>query len=501
MAVAVSRKILIVTSELAPFAKTGGLADMAAALADHLKAMGHEVRVVLPYYACVKKSGIQTESVLDSMCVWMGQSEIWCSVRSTKTRGGVPVLLIEQDAFFDRQGLYHDAAYNDYYDNPSRFGFFSRAALQASIDTGFEPDVVQINDWQSAPVAAYLKIWYWNHPTLGKAACALTIHNVAYQGTYDAGNYRWLGFHPGHLVPDIFEDFGRLNLLKGGIHYADVVNTVSPTHAKEITAPHGGFGLAPYLTNKGDCFKGILNGVDYADWSPENDKLIPAQYSLKNMKGKAVCKAELQKTFGLAPEPNTPVIGLVGRLAAQKGLSLVRDVIEWAVQGMHVQFAVLGSGDPDLEVYFAELTRKYPGKIGAHIGFNNGLAHLVEAGSDFFLMPSLYEPCGLNQMYSLRYGTLPIVRATGGLEDTVENYDEAAGTGTGFKFWDPTQPALYFTIGWAVSTYYDRKHHMKQLIENAMKKDFGWDATVKEYLAFFEQAIAAKKAFDEAHRI
>jgi starch synthase len=272
-----------------------------------------------------------------------------------------------------------------------------------------------------------------------------------------------------------------------------MVNTVSPTYADETRTPEGGYGLAPYLNNKGANYIGILNGVDYREWNPEVDKLIPANYTTKNLNGKKICKKELQKRLGLDEDENIPIIGIVSRFAFQKGLHLVAEVIESIVSDMVVQFAILGSGDNALEKYYGSLPNKYKGKIGSYIGFSNELAHLVEAGSDFFLMPSLYEPCGLNQIYSLKYGTLPIVRATGGLVDTVEQYDEKMGKGTGFKFWEPTSKSIYYTVGWAVSTYYDRKEHIKNMMLESMSKKFSWEDSAKAYEKAYEKAIANKK--------
>jgi starch synthase len=285
-------------------------------------------------------------------------------------------------------------------------------------------------------------------------------------------------------------------MLKGGIHFADTVNTVSPTYARETTSSHGGFGLAPYLTNKGDNYRGILNGVDYGIWSPEKDAYIPKRYSAKNPAGKAECKRLLQKEFLLREDPGVALIGIVGRFVHQKGFELVAGCVEQILSAMHTQFVVLGSGEGRLESYFGDLPRRYPGRAGSFIGFNNRLAHLIEAGCDFFCMPSMHEPCGLNQLYSLRYGTLPIVRATGGLDDTVTNYDEATGSGTGFKFWEPTSKALFYTVGWAISTYYDRKYHMAQLISNAMSQDFSWNRSAQEYVSLYRKAMANKKAYD-----
>ncbi len=327
---------------------------------------------------------------------------------------------------------------------------------------------------------------------MSNAASILTIHSLAHQGVYDAKDYPYLGLQWGNFTTDKFEDYGRINFLKGGIVFADAVNTVSPNYANETRTPLGGMGLAPYLNNKGASYVGILNGCDYEQWDPTIDPLLPARYSPADLSGKALNKAELQRRFGLEVNPNIPLIGSVGRLAGQKGMSLLAAVIESAVREMVVQFVVLGSGEKALEHYFGDLPGRFPGQIGSFIGYNNDLAHLIEAGADFFVMPSLYEPCGLNQMYSLKYGTLPIVRATGGLDDTVINYNETDGSGTGFKFWEPTAAALYYTIGWAVSTYFDRPDHLLQMIQAGMVQDFSWQRSAKAYIAMYRQALQNK---------
>jgi len=318
----------------------------------------------------------------------------------------------------------------------------------------------------------------------------VTIHNIAHQGVYDRADFEYLGLQWGNFTTEKFEDHGKINMLKGGIYYADMVNTVSPSYANETRTPVGGNGLAPYLNAKGERYLGILNGADYHVWNPETDPLIPAHFSRTDLSGKAVCKRELQKRFLLDVQPDVPVIGVVSRLAAQKGLDLLAASIEDAVKNMLVQFVVLGSGEKGLAHYFGTLPARYPGRIGSYIGYNVELSHLIEAGADFFLMPSLFEPCGLNQMYSLRYGTLPIVRATGGLDDTVQQYDEKKGTGTGFKFIQPTASALYFTVGWAVSTYYDRKDHLAQMIQQAMSQDYSWDHSARQYEHLYFRSIA-----------
>ncbi len=484
--------IVMISSEAVPFAKTGGLADVVGALPQALKSLGHEVIVVMPKYASIDAEKHGIEPFLSPLGVWMGDAEEWCAVHKAET-SGVPVYFIESQRYFGRDGLYHDSDFNDYLDNPRRFALLARSALQLCRDISFRADIVHAHDWQAALAPAYLKIWHWDDPILGSAASVLTIHNIGYQGKYGAEHYPYTGLQWGNFSPDKFEDHGGINFLKGGIHYAEIVNTVSPTYAQETLMPEHAWGLAPYLTDKGDRYLGILNGVDYEQWSPEVDTLIPANYSARDMTGKTVCKTEFQRRFALDVDEKIPVIGVVSRLVQQKGLDLLAQVIEGVVNQMSVQVAVLGSGDKELENFYRDLPHRYPGRVGAYIGYSNELAHWIEAGADFFAMPSLYEPCGLNQIYSLRYGTLPIVRATGGLDDTVEQYDERTGAGTGFKFWDPTPGALFDTIGWAVSTYYDRKQHLRGMISSAMSRRFSWQDSAQDYLKAYARAIEIKK--------
>jgi starch synthase len=486
-------KIAMIAAECVPYAKTGGLADVVGALPQALRALGHDVIVIMPKYQSIDYIRYGLNPFWESMGVWMGDRQEWCKVHQTYN-DGVPVFFIESHQYFDRPGLYHDADYNDYQDNPRRFGLLTRAGLQLCHDLGFAPDIVHVHDWHTALAPAYLKIWHWNDPVLGGAASVLTIHNIAYQGLYSALNLNYLGLQPGNFTSDKFESFGALNFLKGGIQYADMVNTVSPTYADETRTPDLGYGLAPYLNDKGPNYVGILNGVDYTQWNPAIDRLIPATYHAGDLSGKAVCKQALQQRLGLSQDPNTPIIGVVSRLAAQKGLDLLAQSIEAIVSSMQVQFVILGSGDKTLEAFYGGLPYRYPGRVGSVIGYDNHLAHWIEAGSDFFIMPSIYEPCGLNQMYSLKYGTLPIVRATGGLNDTVQQYDEATGAGTGFKFYEPSASAIFYAVGWAVSTYFDRKHHMAQMIQTAMGQDYSWDASARAYEWLYGRAQANKRA-------
>ncbi|MCD6336604.1 MAG: glycogen synthase GlgA [Candidatus Marinimicrobia bacterium] len=490
------RNILFVTSESVPYAKSGGLADVAGALSKTLAEMGHKVMVVMPYYASISPELIRSEEAPFSMNVWMGNTEEWCLVHPKKINENLEYYFIDFQNYFFREGMYHNLAMQDYLDNPKRFAFLSQAAMYLCKTKQVKIDIVHAHDWQTSAALAYLKTHHWNDEFLGGAAGVLTIHNIGYQGKYPKNDYSYLGFREEDFNQYVFEDFGGINLLKGGIHFADIVNTVSPTYANETLTPQYSYGLDKMLYMKGEQYIGILNGVDYTEWDPKNDKLIPKKYDVKNISGKAECKKSLQEYYELT-QNKAPIIGIVSRMAEQKGLHMLANSIEAIVKNMDVQFAILGSGDKDLETYFASLTDKYPGQIGVQIGYNNTLAHKIEAGADFFIMPSLYEPCGLNQIYSLRYGTLPIVRATGGLEDTVEQYDETTGEGTGFKYFDATERAIYNTVGWAVSTYYDRPHHYRAMQKRAMQKSFSWDDSAKRYETAYDQALAIKKEHEK----
>lgn len=491
--------VLFVVSECVPFAKTGGLADVAGALPKSLARMGHKVVMVMPKYSEMPQQVLKKEPEIKKLQVWMGQYEEACSVYKYEAEPNLDIYFVEYEDYYRRNGIYCDSEQNDYEDNPKRYAFLSQAAMYLCKYLKIKIDIVHSHDWQTAPALSYIKTHHWNCPYLGQAAGVLTIHNLGYQGRYPRDSYDYLGFRARDFRSEVFEDFGGINMLKGGIYFADLVNTVSPSYAIETLTPEFSNGLEYYLKKKEDNYIGILNGVDYEEWDPISDPSIPAQYSLKDLSGKDVCKRELQEKFSLKQDPAIPIIGIVSRMAGQKGLHLLADSIEAIVNNMNVQFAILGSGDKELEAYFSGLPDKYSGKIGAHIGYSNDLAHLIESGADFFLMPSLYEPCGLNQIYSLRYGTLPIVRSTGGLQDTVEQYNEECGTGTGFKFIDATASALYNTVGWAVSTYYDRKDHMESLIRSAMEKSFSWTDSAQHYVAAYRRAIENKKDYDRKH--
>lgn len=464
---------------------------MAGALPQFLvKEQGTSVTIVMPLYSSIDKTKHTITRVINHLDVPIGSELNGCAVWRSEIPGNVPVFFIEHNQYYDRPGLYHDQYYNDYQDNPLRFLFLCKAALQLCHAIDFKPDIVHANDWHTAILPALLKRQYNKDPLFVNAASVLTIHNIAYQGRYNRGFYFRSGLGWEDFTQDKFEHYGDVNFLKGGIHFADIVNTVSKGYAAETKTAPGGYGLEHFLNLKGDDYTGILNGVDYNEWNPEIDKLIPATYTIDDLSGKAACKSVLQKQLGLDVNSNVPLIGIVSRLVEQKGFHIVAECIEDLIREEDVQFAILGSGDKDLESFFDSLPGRFPGKTGVFIGYDNELAHLIEAGSDFFLMPSIYEPCGLNQIYSLKYGTLPIVRATGGLNDTIENYDQDTGNGTGFKFHEISCDAVSDTIRLALDTYYNRKQHIEKLIRNAMQKNFSWDESAKEYFELYNRALA-----------
>ncbi len=484
------KRILFVTSEVTPLASTGGLGDAVAGLSKALQKHGHDVRIVMPLYRSIDRNRFQVE-YRSSCCVHFGnREEIWVGVWEGRL-GTIPIWFVDYERYFGRQGLYDEPMGPD---NGYRFGVLSKAALQITKDAKFIPHVIHVHDWMTSPVCVFLKTWDRILSPLSSTGSVLTIHNLGYQGKCPPGVLEFYGLGREYFHADAFEDFGVANLLKGGIQFADAITTVSPTYAREILGPIGGQGLGPYIgRRRGDLF-GILNGVDTDIWNPETDPILPARYSRHDLAGKAACKRALQERFGLEVNPRLPIFGIVSRFAAQKGFDLVRGALPQALRDMAIQVVAVGSGDRVTESFMRWMGGAFPGKANAHVGFSHDLAHLVEAGADFFIMPSIYEPCGLNQMYSSLYGTLPIVRATGGLDDTVENYDESRGTGTGFKFWEISDRSLYFTIGWANSTWWDRPDHYRAMQQVGMAKNFTWDQSAREYELVYECALRKRLA-------
>lgn len=483
----------MVAAECAPFAKTGGLGDVVGVLPLFLAKQGFDVRVVIPAYSSIDRDKYHLQPALQNMPVQMGGEQILCNVLETQLNGEIPVYLIDYEPYFGRFNIYHDRDFNDYADNPKRYAFLSKAIFELCHTLNFRPDIIHANDWHTAIIPAYLKRLYRDDPLFKETASVLTIHNIAYQGRYAGYFFPYTGLGWEDFTADKFECYHDVNFMKGGIHFADMVNTVSKGYAEETKTELGSFGLHQYLIQKGENYVGILNGVDYSQWDPGKDTLIPANYTPEDMDGKFICKKQLQRQLKLKQVAITPIIGIVSRFVDQKGLYLLAECIDGILKNFDVQFAILGAGDKQLEAFYGNLNKRYPGKAGSYIGYNNELAHLIEAGSDFFLMPSIYEPCGLNQIYSLKYGTLPIVRATGGLNETIENYDQDTGEGTGFKFWEVSSKAIYNTVKWALGTYYYRKLHFSGMVQKAMRQHFSWEDSVKEYISLYQNALAVHR--------
>lgn len=483
-------KILMVSSEATPFAKSGGLADAVSALSRALSRAGHDVRIVLPrYYSIAKAELTELEGPLG---VPTGQGEHWSAVyQGTLPNSEVPVYLIDHEAFFGRDGIYGDKTEPDYTDNALRFAFFSRAVFQLCRKLAWIPDIMHAHDWPSSLVPVYQRFLEANTEF---AACKsiLTIHNLGYQGVYPKEQFKlfglpWEAFHGAGL-----EFYESVNLLKAGLTCAHRLTTVSPTYAREIQTGEQGCMLDGLLRSRSQELVGILNGVDLHEWDPATDPLLPAKYSAADLAGKAACKRALQKEFGLPEDDTVPLIGMVSRLTDQKGISELFGPMygaAWHIcRDMKLQFVVQGSGESWCEAELRTLSENVP-NFKARVGYSEKIAHLIEAGADFFMMPSRYEPCGLNQMYSLRYGTLPIVRRTGGLADTVSNYNEDSGAGTGFMFDYLSPRSIYDTVGWAVWLWYNRQEHYKIMQVRAMQQEFSWDKSAREYAALFESLV------------
>ncbi|MFH1007535.1 MAG: glycogen synthase GlgA [Candidatus Latescibacterota bacterium] len=499
-------KILICSSEVAPFAKTGGLGDVAGSLPLALSGLGHDVRVAMPKYAAIdeEKHGLKMLAPLEvpishrtvKGALWTGKIEggeckeranASCTQESPAPKSVIPVLFIAQEGYFNREQLYQEAG-EDYRDNLARFTFFCRGTLEALKALDWKPDVIHVNDWQTALIPVYLKTLYANDSFFEGMGTVLTIHNLAFQGTFESELLPLTGLNWDEFVPEKLEFHGKLNLMKGGIVYADVLNTVSRQYGKEIQTEELGCGLSGLLASRSDALYGVLNGIDYSVWNPETDRHIAQNFGPDHLKGKQACKAALQKESGL-PHRGVPLIGIISRLTNQKGCDLIGEVIE-QIMGLDLQMVLLGTGMPKYHALFDQISKRYPKKMAVHLTFDNALAHRVEAGSDMFLMPSRYEPCGLNQLYSLKYGAVPIVHATGGLADTIVDYspkNAQQGTANGFVFREYSGGALLVAIKLAVATYQDRETWL-QLMRTGMKQDFSWMSSAAEYVSLYRKA-------------
>jgi starch synthase len=486
-------KILMTASEAVPYAKTGGLADMVSSLSLALAKLGHDVRIVLPRYYMVDRRALTR--LEGAMGVRMGSGEEWCAVYTADLPGAPPenpvkVYFIEHEKFFGRDGIYGIPSEPDFLDNPRRFAFFSRSVFQLCRKISWYPEVFHAHDWPTALVPVFLK-FSERREEFASAVSVLTVHNLGYQGVYSRDNF-WhtnLGWNDFYAAG--FEDWNMMNILKAGLYSADKINTVSPNYAEETKTGAHGFRLDGVLRYRAADYQGILNGIDTDVWNPETDGYLPKPYGARDMGGKALAKAALQKEFGLSEQPDLPVIGMVTRLVEQKGVGPLFGPAygsAWSIcRDMDIQFVLIGTGEAWCENEIRSLSGRLS-NFKAKITYSENLSHLIEAGADFFLMPSQYEPCGLNQMYSLVYGALPIVRNTGGLADTVSNYVEASGKGTGFVFNDLTPQAIYNTVGWAVWAWYNRREHIEAMRLRGMAQNFSWEKSAKKYVALYESA-------------
>ena len=478
-------KICVTSSELTPLAKTGGLADVISALSVFLDDHGHDVRAVLPFYSSIDTGDLEIQAVkgLQDLTIYLGSHHVTYSIDSVILPGSqLKVYLVRCPQLYDRFGLYTNDA-----DEHNRFIMLSRVAIEMCQHMDFAPDIFHCHDWHTALVPLYLKsIYAWDR-LFEKTRTVLTIHNIGYQGVFGADmvNDMGLGDRVHMLYQDDLAD-GRVNFLKLGIVYADLLTTVSPTYAKEVLGAEYGMGLQDVLQRRQDSLVGILNGVDYDEWDPGNDPLIPHAYNSKRVAVKHKNKQHLMNELGLDCTDDMPLVGMVTRLVAQKGIELVEEVLPAMMQNRRFALAVLGSGEPHYEQFFAWLQQRFPGRVCFYKGFSNRLAHLIEAGSDMFLMPSRFEPCGLNQMYSLRYGTVPIVRKTGGLADSVQLFDPQSGKGTGIVFDDYIASALGWGLNFALDLYLD-KNSRRTLVRNGMAMDYSWEQQGQIYVDLFKR--------------
>jgi len=482
-------KILFASPEAVPFAKTGGLADVSGALTRTLAQMGQEVFLILPQYRLINEKSFPLTNTGVVLKVPISQGVENAEVYSVELASNFQALLIRKDEYYGRDQLY-GTTNGDFEDNAERFTFFSRSIIEATLALELKPDIIHCNDWQTGLVPVYLKTLYLNVPGLQQLASIFTIHNIGYQGLfwhYDMPitNLGWEFF-----TPQALEFYGKLNFLKGGIVFGDAVTTVSRKYMEEIQTPEFGAGLDGVLRDRKEDLYGILNGVDYKEWSPSEDPYIKERYGLSDLRGKKACKVDLQRQFGLPEKEDVPLIGTISRLAEQKGFDLIAAIMEDLV-ALGLQFVLLGKGEEKYHLFFKDFSKRYPQQVGVKIDFDDALAHKIEAGADMFLMPSRYEPCGLNQIYSLKYGTVPIVRATGGLDDTIQDFNPLQEEGNGFKFTDYSASCLREAIKRALQVYRDRALWEKLMIQG-MSADFSWEQSARAYLEVYRDTWKKK---------
>ena len=488
-------KILFVTSEVVPFVKTGGLADVSSALPQRLSEMGHEVRIVVPKYGAVDDRKFKIHEVvrLKDLKIQIGDKEVTFSLKSCFLPGQkvrVQIYFLDNQEYFgSRNSLYTDPLTGENFsDNDERFILLSRSVFELISKLGWIPDIIHCNDWQCGLIPAYLKTIYKDEEQFSKFKTLFTIHNLAYQGEFPKSSFNKTGLPEELNSEKGLEIYGKINFMKSGLIFADVINTVSETYAEEIRKDDElGAGLKNELAKRKNDLYGIVNGIDMRVWNPEKDKLLPKKYSLKNLNNKIENKKELTQKFGFKFDESIPVVGVITRLFDAKGVDLISESFK-DLMNLDIQLILLGTGDKKYHTFFDKMAEKYKGKFACYLGFNDELAHLIEGGADIFIMPSRYEPCGLNQMYSLIYGTVPVVRETGGLADTVINYDEKTGAGNGFVFKKYNSSAFTKELRRAVDVFQDKKTWNK-IMKAGMKSDFSWTSSAKKYVELYKTVL------------
>lgn len=484
-------RILIVTPEANPFARSGALAEVIFGLSKALRRQGQEVMVALPYYRQVKEADYPVQALEQTLSISLSFKTLTANLYTAHFQSGLDFYFIGQDSLYDREGLY-GTQFGDYQDNAERFIFFSRAIPELLHTLQLEVEVLNCHEWQTGLVPVYLRTLYRESPYCRRPAVVYTVHNVGYQGIfwhYDMAltGLPWELFHP-----KVLEFYGKLNLEKGGLIFADLINTISEQYRREILTPEFGFGLEGVFQERQEDLYAILNGVDYDNWDPSQDRYLPACYTPQNLQGKMICKQTLIDHFGLQLTPEQPLVGMTTRLVERKGLDLVQAVLPELLES-GIGFVLQGTGEERYQYAFTELHRRYPGQVGVEIGYTDDLAHLIIAGSDIFLMPSRYEPCGQDQLYCLRYGTIPVVRAVGGLEETISDYNPATGSGTGFKFSDYHPEALKQAIIRALELF-RQPAAWERLRQQVMSQEFSWDTAAARYVELFAKACQKRQA-------
>lgn len=477
-------KILFVSAEVYPFAKTGGLADVSGALPPALKKLGHDIRVIMPKYPCTAKAGQKIQSLKIDLNL-SGFNEKGTLFKS-ELAGEVPVYLIKHDGYFNRKYIYGEPG-SDYPDSVERFSFFSQAVLEVVKRLDFKPDIIHCNDWHTGLIPVYLKSLYRKDAWFSQTKTLFSIHNLGYQGNFPHSHLKVTGLDESLFTEKGLEFYDQISFLKGGLIFSDTLSTVSPTYSQEIQTPDLGFGMQGILQKRSGCLHGVLNGVDETVWNPKTDPLIPANYGPKSLSQKKQCREDLIKTFSLQLNKKTPILCMITRLSQQKGIDLIMEAKDM-LDKQDVALVILGTGSAEYESFFQQWSRDRPDNIAAALKFDESLGHRILAGSDMLLMPSLYEPCGLTQMYALKYGTVPIVRAVGGLKDSIQEFSDKTGKGTGFKFKTPQTKFFLKSLQKALSCFHQTQT-WKKLMLNGMAKDNSWEFAAKQYSRLYQKSL------------